>query len=228
MQKIAYMLLIVFILCPIIWGAEKPITHNIWMPTGYNLNEGEFAIGIGPVNIGLSDRVQFGTNVLLFLFQDYNANVKVNVWNKNKMALAAGLDFNRYNLYILKEDHDFRYNTLSPFLSYSMLVGEKTNIHFAGKFDIFATDEDNTQQKIGVPKGSTLFMTGIEHSISNKTRLLFESGFLIGNPGIQLGGSVLFSWTYFRLKLGVSYFNPEGEGNGFTLPVIGLWWRFIG
>ena len=36
-----------------------------------------------------------------------------------------------------------------------------------------------------------------------------------------------FGWSKFRLKLGVIYFNPQGVGD-FTLPVIGLWWRFKG
>jgi hypothetical protein len=36
---------------------------------------------------------------------------------------------------------------------------------------------------------------------------------------------VLFGWTKFRLKLGISYFDA---GDGFTFPLIGLWWRFQG
>jgi len=46
--------------------------------------------------------------------------------------------------------------------------------------------------------------------------------------GFRVGGGVLFGWDTFRIKLGVKYYNPEGEAKNFTFPVIGLWWRFTG
>ena len=47
----------------------RPITNNLWAPTGYTLNSGEFLVGLGPIGFGISDNIQVGTNILLFLFQ---------------------------------------------------------------------------------------------------------------------------------------------------------------
>jgi hypothetical protein len=207
---------------------SKPITNNIWMSTAYTLNQNEFAIGIGPVNIGLTDRIQFGSNILMFLFQNYNANFKMNVYQTSKMAVATGLELNRYNLSVLKMDQEFRYNTVTPFLVISTMTGEYTNLHVSGRFDIFGTDEYADRMRIGISTDQLMLMAGIEQIVSRRTRFLFESGYLVGDPGIQMSVGVLLSWTYFRLKLGVGYYNSKGERNGFTLPVIGLWWRFNG
>jgi hypothetical protein len=206
----------------------KPITNNIWMPTGYTLNENEFEIGIGPVNVGLTDRIQFKSNILLFLFQNYNANLKINIIQISDLAIAAGLDLMRYNMFILKHEQEFRYNTISPFLVFSKVLDENTYIHFAGRFDLFGSDESGDKMRIGISEDQLIFMAGIEQTISRRTKLLFESGYLVGDPGIQIGVGILLRWTHFRLKLGVGYYNSQGERNGFTLPVIGIWWRFNG
>ncbi len=44
----------------------RPITDNAFTKTGYTLYKGEFAIGITPMDFGISDRVQLGTNLLLW------------------------------------------------------------------------------------------------------------------------------------------------------------------
>lgn len=207
---------------------SKPITNNIWMSTAYTLKQNEFAIGIGPVNVGLTDRIQFGSNILMFLFQNYNANFKMNIYQTLTIAVAMGLELNRYNLSVLKMDQEFRYNTVAPFLVISNRIGEYTNLHIAGRFDIFGTDELADKMRIGISTDQLMLMAGIEQIVSHRTRFLFESGYLVGDPGIQMSVAVLLSWTYFRLKLGVGYYNSQGERNGFTLPVIGLWWRFNG
>jgi hypothetical protein len=41
----------------------KPITDNIWMPTGNILNRAEFDIGLGPIGVGLNDNVQFQSSI---------------------------------------------------------------------------------------------------------------------------------------------------------------------
>lgn len=207
---------------------SKPITNNIWMSTAYTLNQNEFAIGIGPVNVGITDRIQFGSNILMFLFQNYNANFKINIYQTSMMAVATGLELNRYNLSVLKMEQEFRYNTIAPFLVFSNRIGEYTNLHLAGRFDIFGTNESADKMRIGISTDQLMLMVGIEQIISHRTRFLFESGYLVGNPGIQMSVAVLLSWIHFRLKLGVGYYNSQGERNGFTLPVIGLWWRFNG
>ena len=207
---------------------NKPITNNIWMSTAYTLNQNEFAIGIGPINVGLTDRIQFGSNILMFLFQNYNANFKMNVYQNSKMAVATGLELYRYNLSVLKMDQEFRYNTVAPFIVISTMTGEYTNLHVSSRFDVFGTDEYADRIRIGISTDQLMFMAGIEQIVSHRTRFLFESGYLVGDPGIQMSIGVLFCWIHFRLKLGVGYYNSKGERNGFTLPVIGLWWRFNG
>ena len=92
----------------------------------------------------------------------------------------------------------------------------------------FGTDESADKMRIGISTDQLIIMAGIEQIISHRTRFLFESDYLVGDPGIQMSVAVLLSWTHFRLKLGVGYYNSQGDRNGFTLPVIGLWWRFNG
>jgi hypothetical protein len=71
-------------------------------------------------------------------------------------------------------------------------------------------------------------MVGFDHDISYKTKLLAEYGYDFTFKGMRYGGGVLFGWENFRLKMGVSYFGPANSRNGYTWPIIGLWWRFKG
>jgi hypothetical protein len=203
----------------------RPITNNVRMSTGYTLNKGEFTIGLGSIGFGITDRVQFGTNVLLFLFQDYNGNLKVSLLESESMAVAAGLSFNYFDLKVFGADSGF--TSVSPFVSISPRISEKTVLHLGAQYTFFSGDEDIDDAEISSTVRGTSVSTGLEYSFSNKTKFLAEGGYDTTFNGIRFGGAVLFGWDKFRLKLGVNYFKPE-DTRGFTLPIIGIWWRFAG
>ncbi|MEE9169232.1 MAG: hypothetical protein V3U73_05665 [bacterium] len=205
----------------------RPITDNVWMPTGYTLNKGEFKIGLGSIGFGISDNVQAGTNILLFLFQVSNVNLKISAIKTPTQALGVGIDFAHFDLDIFGEEVDASFTSISPFVAYSTQAGEKTMIHLAGRLSTFSGDAEIDDAKAEESSTGTSVFAGVEHSYSNRTKFLGEVGYDITFEGLRLGGAVLFGWTKFRLKMGVSYFNPDGPGD-FTLPVIGLWWRFKG
>lgn len=204
------------------------ITDNIWMPTGYTLHKSEFDVGLGPIGIGLNENIQIGTNILLFLFQVYNANIKITMIHTENSAIAAGLEYSRFNLSALIEDQILAFNTVSPFLALSVNAGESMRIHLAAKYSYFTVEEDIDDYKPTSASSGTEVMIGLENSISYKTKLLLEGGYDITFEGLRLGGAVLFGWETFRLKLGVSYYAPKNAPTGYSLPIIGLWWRFDG
>ncbi len=207
--------------------ANRPITNNLWTPTGYTLNKGEFTVGIGPIGFGVTDNVQVGTNVLLFLFQVPNANLKFNVSKSSTSAFGVGVDLLHFSLDIFDGNNDESFTVFSPYASFTNNIGDKTSVHISGQYSFFASDADIDDAEAESSSLGTSVSGGIEYSFSGKTKFLADIGYDATFEGLRLGGGVLFGWTKFRLKLGVAYFNPAGVGD-FTLPQIGLWWRFRG
>lgn len=203
----------------------RPITNNVMMPTGYTVNKGEFLVGFGPIAFGISDRVQVGTNVLLFIVQDYNASLKISFIKDEKKALSAGLKIHTFDLDVLGVDTDF--TSFSPYAVFSTKVGKATFLHLGGQYSYFNTEIEIEDTKAESTSTGTSVYFGIEHSYSHRTKFLAETGYDYTFKGFRAGGAVLFGWDKFRLKLGINYFNPENS-DGFIFPVISLWWRFKG
>jgi len=204
----------------------RPITNNIDMPTGNTLNKGEFIVGLGPIAFGVTKNLQIGTNILPYLVQYHNVNVKVNLVKSPNMALATGVDFGRFDLDVV--DIDTNFTSLSPFVALSTRVSDATTLHFAGRYSHFS-DEDEIDDAIpdGTSTGTSV-SAGVDYSLSNRTKFLAEAGYDATFNGVRMGGAVLYAWRRFRLKLGVNYYDPENAEASFTLPIVGLWWRFKG
>ena len=207
---------------------DRPITNNLWMPTANTLHEGEFAVGLGPIAVGINKQFQLETNILLFLFQTYNINVKWNFYNDESFAMAAILDYRRMQLDALGNEDDLPFNVISPSLALTKYLSKKTAIHLAAKYSYFGTDNDINDYKAEESSSGTEIMAGLDYSLSNRTKLMAEGGYDLTFKGVRTGIGVLFGWEMFRLKLGVSYFSPENSDTGYTFPNIGLWWRFKG
>lgn len=203
----------------------RPITNNTWMPTGYTLHRGEFAIGIGPIGFGITDHVQVGTNILLYLSEAPNGNLKISLIKSSTSAFGVGIDLRHFNLDVFKDERSF--TALSPFLAVSNKIGENTLLHLSGQLSFFSSDSDIDDADAESSSSGTSVFAGLEYSFSKKTKFLADVGYDITFEGLRLGGGVLFGWEKFRLKLGGGYFAPEGNDH-FTLLVIGLWWRFLG
>lgn len=203
----------------------RPITTNIPMPTGFTLNRGEFLVGIGNIGFGISDRVQVGTNVLLYLLQDYNASLKISFIKTENKALALGFKVHRFDLEVYGAESGF--TSFSPFAVFSTRVSRETFLHIGGQYSHFSGDEDIEDAAATATSTGTSLSLGIEHCFSNRTKFLAETGYDATFEGFRFGGAVLWGWKSFRLKLGGKYFKPKGTG-GFISPVISLWWRFNG
>jgi hypothetical protein len=204
----------------------RPLINNLSNPTGNTLHQKEFAIGLGSIGFGITDNVQVGTNILLFALQVYNADLKVNFVKTPATAVAAGFGVDRFEWDV--DDEGARFTSLSPFLAVTRKVHETTNLHLGGKYSYFDSEVEVEDVEVeALSSGSTLF-TGLEYSLSNRTKFLAEADYDMTFDGFRVGGGVLFGWDTFRIKLGVKYYNPEGDTKNFTFPVIGLWWRFMG
>jgi hypothetical protein len=206
----------------------RPITENAFAETGYTLNKGEFAIGIGPMDFGISDRVQLGTNLLLWIVQYYNADLKVAVKKSDDNALSLGLNFGSLNLDKYNEDSDsdeeVDFFQISPYVAGSIRVSENTLWHVGGRYSHFEADTvDVDETEVTATASGTNIYTGIEHTYSNRTKFLADIAYDTTFEGMRVGGAVMFGWSKFRLKLGLSYLTAE---DGFAWPIIGLWWRF--
>jgi hypothetical protein len=231
--KAALLFVLISLVCALPANAEKgfegrPITNNLWSPTGNTLNKHEFSIGLGSIQFGITDNVQLGTNVLLYLLQIYNADLKVNLYKTSDLSFSAGLGYGRFDLSALANDDVADFTTISPFASISKKISPGTTLHLSGRYSHFTSNENIDDFEVEEGLSGTEIMGGIEYSLSNKTKFLADVGYDFTWDGVKAGGGVLFGWDTFRLKLGVNYFKPESRDYGFTLPVIGLWWRFNG
>jgi hypothetical protein len=201
----------------------RPIVNNVGIPTGYTLNKREVILGLGNVCLGVSDRFQLSTNVLFYLVQLYNGEMRYGILKSETVNLAAGLEFNYLN--INADDGRLKFFSISPYAAISYKAGERVNIHVLGRLSKFSTAGEIEEVELkGYLSGTTL-MAGLEYSVSRRMKLLAEAGYDATFSGFHLAGSVLFGWDTFRLKLGVDYLRPKNY-QGFTLPIIGLWWRF--
>ena len=207
---------------------DRPITTNLWMPTAHTLHEGEFAVGLGPIAVGIDEQFQLESNILLFLFQTYNVNLKWNFYNKESLALAAVLDYRRMQLDAAGDENDLPFNAISPSLALTKNLNKKTAVHLAAKYSWFSTDNDISDYKAEESSSGTEIMAGLDYSLSSGTKLLAEGGYDFTFEGAKIGFGILFGWEKFRLKLGFSYFAPENTSTGYSFPNIGLWWRFKG
>ncbi|MBR9974279.1 MAG: hypothetical protein KFF77_01740 [Bacteroidetes bacterium] len=206
--------------------AGRPITSNLSMPTGNTLHAGEFSIGIGPVEYGITENIQIGTNLLLFIFQYYNADLKVSLIDTEKQALALGVGVGYFDLGFVGGDLSF--TSISPYAAYSFPIASKTRMHLGANFTIFEGDgEIGEAEDLNASVTGTSVAAGIEHSLSNKTKFVGDVGYDIEFEGVRVGGGVLWGWEIFRLKLGLQYFSPKGY-DGYIFPYVGLWWRFRG
>lgn len=203
----------------------RPITSNITMSTGFTLNKGEFLVGLGPIGFGISDKVQVGTNILLFLLQDYNANLKISFIKTEEKAFALGFKVHSFDLDVDEEESGF--TSFSPYAAFSTKVSKNTFLHLGGQYSTFSGPEEiEDAMAIATSRGTSAYL-GIEHSYSHKTKFLAETGYDFTFKGFRIGGAVFWGWKYFRLKLGVNYFKPKWT-SGFIFPVISLQWRFDG
>jgi hypothetical protein len=209
----------------------RPITDNLFVPTGYTLHKGEFAIGIGPVAFGISENVQVETNVLLWAFQAYNAGLKLALKKDDDGAFALGAGVVSPKLDLIDDDGDdneVSFLGIGPYASYSTRMSPSTIVHVGGRYTYFSAEDDDTDvddvDATSSASGTAIF-GGIEYSMSHRTKFVADAGYDFDFDGGRVGGGVIFGWTTFRLKLGVSYYSA---GDGFVFPNIGLWWRFKG
>lgn len=205
--------------------AGRPITTNAFTETGYTLHRDEFAIGIGRIEYGFTENFQLGTNLLLWAFQIYNADLKIAFTKNDRRALAAG--FAIYSLSLKDENTDAEgdYLAMGPYLAGSWRLTDNTIMHAYGRYahlEAEESDDVDDPEADELTSGTGVYL-GVEHSRSNRTKFVADFGYDATFKGLRGGGAVLFGWSTFRLKLGLSYF---GAGDGFFLPIIGLWWRF--
>jgi len=206
--------------------AGRPITENLFMQTGNTLHKGEFIIGLGPISYGITEHLQVGTNVLLYLFQYYNINAKYAFINKEDEALAAGVEFGSLSLDVGSNDN-VSFTAVSPFISYSKSVGEKTRLHLSGNYSYFESDFDIDDATASASSSGTSVMAGLEYGVSNRTKFVGDLGYDITFEGVRAGLGVMWAWDAVHLNLGGQYFKPKGT-DSFVLPYVGLWWRFDG
>lgn len=200
----------------------RPITNNITMPTGYSLNRGEILVGLGPVGFGITNNIQISTNILYYLFQVYNANLKISFIKSSAMGFAIGAKWTSFNLDVFGAETGF--TTISPYAVFSPNLGESLTLHIGGQYSIITSDAKIEDAEYTATTEGTSFFVGLDYSVSNKTKFLAEGGYDLTLEGYRVGGAILLGWKAFRLKLGVNYLGV-GDG-GFTLPIIGLYWRF--
>jgi hypothetical protein len=205
--------------------AGRPITNNAFAETGYTLHRDEFTVGLGRIEYGIGEHVQLGTNLLLWAFQVYNADLKVAFTKSEERAYAVGVAVYDLSLADRITDEEGDYMALMPYLAGSWRLSSGTLMHAYGRYAYLkAEDDDNVDdpEPDEISSGTGVYL-GLEHSRTDRTKFLADLGYDATYDGVRAGAAVLFGWSSFRLKLGLSYF---AAGDGFFFPIIGLWWRF--
>jgi len=204
----------------------RPLTENIWSQSAYTLNQGEFIIGIGPIGYGITNSIQFETNLLLFIAQYYNFNLKAELYNSPHIAIGGGYRFGYLNA-PSQVDGDTKLIENSPYITFTFPVSQKTNLHAAGQVSIYVLGDDFEEAEpylAYITNSGTYIHGALDAKLSNKTRFLLEAGYNFTFEGPRLGAAVNWGWEKFRLKLGLGAFNPR-NAPFLVLPVVGLWWR---
>jgi hypothetical protein len=129
---------------------------------------------------------------------------------------------------LVSGDDDVSFDAIAPFASISAVIDPRLSLHLSGRYSHFDSHADIDDYEAEYTTSGTMFMAGLEYSMSNRTKFITDVGYDFSFDGYRFGGGVLFGWEKFRLKLGVNYYNPESASGGYTMPVIGLWWRFNG
>jgi hypothetical protein len=201
----------------------RPITTNIVLATGATLNRGEYLVGLGPISYGVSDHLQIGLNPVSFLFQVYNAQAKAALVKSRAFALAAGLDWQSFELNVAGAETDF--TGLSPFLAVSTRLSSATTLHLYGQTFRFFGNADVKNAAWESDVVGTWAGGGFDLSLSRGTKFLAEGGYDFTFDVTRTAAAFLFGGRTIRLKLGLQYFRP-GRDDGFTKVVLALWWRF--
>ncbi len=235
------------ILPTVVFGSFTPgkeMDNNLFIPTPYTLNKGEWQIGIGPVWYGIIDNFMVGTNILSWLFLNINVGAKFNLLNENKGApLGLGIvgNFSQFRLLDL---------TWTSFGG-GIAVGKKimkpdggtrkgeSNIYIAGTFSqiSFSGDTGDTTVTWSSPTG-TQISGGFDYFTSENIRIsgdvIYTFPQTIEDIEVEgmfwFGGGLHIAWKNFNLKLGVGT-SPELLSSDIPLkflPVINLYWRFGG
>jgi len=206
---------------------NRDILNVMSMPTAYTLNKNEFILGIGPIYYGITDRVQIGTNLLLFIVQDRNVRVKTNLYKASNLAFAAGVNYDYFAMNVFGSDIDFSF--LSPYAAVSLTTSEKMTLHFSGQYSTYWSDVDSDIEDADSEWYSqgTSGAIGFDISASHRTKFIGEFAYDSTFEGTRMGGAVLFGWEKFRLKLGLNMYNYVNL-HDVIMPSISLWWRFSG
>jgi hypothetical protein len=204
---------------------DRPITENAFAPTGYTLHKQEFTIGIGPVHYGITENFQVGTNLLFWLVQVSNADAKIAFSKSDRGAFAVGLAAYRLSLDVSGDEESIDFTELAPYGALSFRLSENNMAHLGAQYAWFNAkgDWDVKDAEASASASGTSVFAGLEHTMTQRTKFMADVGYDATFEGMRFSGGVMFAWERFHLKLGVSYFDA---GEGFTLPLVGLWWRF--
>ncbi len=191
---------------------NRPLTEGLSAPTAHTLNQGEFTVGLGPVNYGLTDNAQVGTNIfMMFLGPNFNGKFTVIEPTETNIGLAVGGGYYKVDF------GDLGGITGIPlFTSATKILSPGTKFHVTGQYTDFSADVGD--EITGNLTGSSV-TGGFETNMGDRANFLAEATYSMTYEELFAGAGLLFGWDTFRLKLGAQL-TPR------TWPVIGLWWRF--
>ncbi|MBN2013412.1 hypothetical protein JW960_29040 [candidate division KSB1 bacterium] len=209
---------------------SRSLTENVWMPTGYTLNAGEYKIDLNStIGLGINDRVQLNSSVVSFLLQRFNIDIKTQLIRSPKLALAAGFDFQRYYLEVdAIAEHEAKI-TFAPYVAASKPINETRQFH--ASFQVCNRSSrlpDLNQLNYNPVCKSSFIAVGVEEKLHNHIKILSEIGHDFTYHGIKFAGSALVGWQRLRVKAGLGYFKNLNNDKGKVLVVLGMWWRFAG
>lgn len=213
---------------------DRPLTNGLFNPTAHTLRQGEFIIGLGNILFGITDDFHVGTNLLLYIFQIYNAGAKIHLIESGDTDLGLTFSFASFSLSGTSdegEETDLDFSFISPGMVVSHKFSGTMGMHLGGQYSYNTSDYevDETEVTSSAASGTSVYL-GLEKDISPRTKVLGEVGYDITYEGLRFGGGFIMGWDKFRLKLGLQHFSGSNEAGdySFVFPVIGLWWRFMG
>ncbi|MBN2543897.1 hypothetical protein JXI42_13650 [bacterium] len=229
MRTTVIIILIILFVASSSWGIindEFKLIGAHAIPTAYTLNKGEVLIGIGPLGYGITDRFQVSTNMLLDIFQVFNADAKMNFID-GRIGLGGGIGFQHFSLF----DVDYNALIFGGFLS--VPLSERFKLHTGASFAYIQDfDIDEVEFKGGYEGGTTI-PVDFEYNLSEHAALLGGAAYDLTFEYYRVGISYLHSWDRFNLQLGgniaggsvIDVDTDKEDSWTYFLPTIAIFWR---
>ncbi len=208
---------------------EKPL-WGMWEDIAYNLHGGEFDMDIyGPINYGIIDNLQIGTEFWIWILQVENVNAKINILPESEIfpAISVGGSYFRFSSWILDTNSSIGCYDFAAYITKQ--ITPKFYINALYKYNGLSELSDNTfiEMVSGGADNSEVGLSIISEP-SKIMRFSMETTADMMNSKVSFNAGMGCEFAVgdvTRIKIGIYSFGIN-EQNPIYFPFIDFHWRF--